>query len=292
MINVNELKKLEPETVLLKLGLQSKKIGNNIFTSIRNEKTPSVSIHNVNGQWLFKDFGDNDKGGSWIDLAMKVLGCDYVTAIKLLSGNNNFSFSRPNLSRFTRKEAATKEKSSITLNSVSDVISDKNLIDYLCSRKILNIPSWLLQISYTVITKKDDKTHTYQNLAIGVKNNKGGYAVRNNNFKGNIGLTAYSLISNYCNKCGVLEGMFDTLSYMQLAKFKTDIICLNSTKNLNSEVLNILQQYRTVYICLDNDETGKSTTKTIKSYLTKTKAVNISNRYIGYKDLNEYLIGS
>ena len=285
MIDVNAIKRIDPEIVLSKLGLSYKKVGGNIFTSIRDEKTPSVSIHNKNGQWLYKDFGDGS-GGSWIDLTMKVLNVDYKSAIQILS--SDYSISAPSFSRpaFEKKDIATKRKNSMTINAVKDQIDDKRLIEYLKSRNITIIPSWLKQINYTV-TKNDKE---YINNALAIKNSKDGYALRSEKFKGNIGASGYSFFkgANPDKNLIIVEGMFDALSVNQINR-NVDILCLNSVENLNDKVVQAIKNknYKKVLIGLDNDEAGKKAVLKLKS-LDNTFEIKLKD----CKDINDCLVKS
>lgn len=285
MIDVNVIKRIDPEIVLSKLGLSYKRIGGNIFTSVRDEKTPSVSIHNKNGQWLYKDFGDGS-GGSWIDLAMKVFNIDYKSVIQILS--SDYSISVPSFSRpaFEKKDHVTKRKNSMTINAVEDQINDKRLIEYLKSRKITLIPSWLKQINYTV-TKNDKE---YINNALAIKNSKDGYALRSEKFKGNIGSSGYSFFkgANPGKNLIIVEGMFDALSANQINS-NIDILCLNSVENLNDKIIQAIKNknYKKVLIGLDNDEAGK---KAVLKLKTLNNSIEIKLK--DCKDINDCLIKS
>jgi 5S rRNA maturation endonuclease (ribonuclease M5) len=187
----------------------------------------------------------------------------------------NFSFGRQE-----------KKSNSIKISSISDV-TDKDLIDYLHSRAIPFMPDWLKQVDYTVI--KDNKT--YLNSAVGIKNSAGGYAVRNQKIKMNIGKSAYSLFAKDSKKelVFVAEGMFDGLSIAEKMKNNRlyDLIILNSTNNLNSEVIKILSGYKNIILVLDNDVSGKEAQNEISR---QVKNVNIHKLTFKAKDLNEAFV--
>jgi 5S rRNA maturation endonuclease (ribonuclease M5) len=291
MINVNSLKTLPPEAVLPALSLEYKHVGGNIFTQARDERTASLSIHQAGGVWLWKDFGGADKGGSWIDLVMFVRQCSYIESIKFLNrlSGQDFSFSRP-YPTLKNQEQATKKKNptvEIKLISVISGITDISLLGYLNSRRILSFPEWLMEITYLV--KKDGKE--YANKAVGIKNEKGGYAVRNSRVKMNIGPTAFSYIKNSGTQILITEGLFDALTFNQINDLKstaTDIIILNSTNNLSEKVFEILAGYEKIICALDNDAVGKETAGKIIGRLKEKNIQDVSEMYSEFKDINEF----
>ena len=80
----------------------------------------------------------------------------------------------------------------------------------------------------------------------------------------------------------------DMLSFATLCGgVKHNYIVLNSIVNKEAalEVLKTLQNQ--VYLCLDNDEGGESTTRWLLDALPS--AIDIRNRFAPYKDVNDYL---
>ncbi|MHB1680717.1 MAG: toprim domain-containing protein [bacterium] len=289
MINTEELKKIEPEVILNLLSIPYRRTGNRIMAeaTFRAENTASISIQHKEGKYLWKDFG-GEIGGSWIDLVMLVRNCDYLSAIKFLNyingGQETVSSGQINIDK---QDGKTKKGSEINIISVEDKITDKNLIWYLRSRAIKSIPEWLLQINYEVI--KNGKK--YNNSALCVKNEKGGYALRNQRIKMNIGPASYSLIKNAKtnNKIIATEGMFDCLSIYQYLDndLKVDILILNSTENLNKSAIAILNNYKNIVLVLDNDEGGKKVSSKVKESLKGKTVKDNSYIYKDYKDFNE-----
>ena len=288
MIDTEKLKAIDPEIILNVLGIPYKQVGARIMASAtyREEQTPSISIQEKNGRWLWTDFGTGE-GGSWIDLAMLVNNCDYVEAIKFL---NNIENAEVNMDTREKKifsfDRQEKKSNSVTITSISDV-TDRALINYLNSRAISFMPDWLKQINYSVV--KDNKT--YLNSAVCIKNSAGGYAIRNIKIKMNIGKSAYSLFAKDSKKelVFVAEGMFDGLSIAEKMKNNRlyDLIILNSTNNLNSEVIKILSGYKNIILVLDNDVSGKEAQNEISR---QVKNVNIHKLTFKAKDLNEAFV--
>lgn len=287
MIDTEKLKTIEAETVLNMLGLPYEKTGDRLMAlaSYRDENTASISIQKRNGKWLWKDFGSG-KGGSWIDLIMSVLSLNYIDAINFLNNIENAEIynDKKNFSFGSQKEKEFK-LNCIEITAVTE-IKDFELIDYLHSRAISFIPDWLKQVNYSVI--KNNKA--YLNSAIGIQNSSGGYALRNKKIKMNIGKSAYSLFSKDSQKqlVFVVEGMFDGLTVAEKMKDRLyDLIILNSVKNLNGFVLEILSNYKNIILALDNDESGKEAENKI---ISQIKSVPIYKLNFKAKDLNAALI--
>ncbi len=289
MIDTEKLKTIEAETVLNALGLPYKKTGDRLMAlaAYRDENTESISIQKRDEKWLWKDFGD-ETGGSWIDLVMAVLNLNYIDAIKFLNEIENAEINndsyKKNFSFGGQKEKEFKP-AAVEITAVTE-IKNFELIDYLHLRAVYFIPDWLKQINYSVI--KNNKT--YLNSALGIKNSAGGYALRNEKIKMNIGKSAYSLFSKDPKKklIFVVEGMFDGLTVAEKMKDRLyDLIILNSVKNLNGFVLEILSNYKNIILALDNDEGGKEAQNRIIRHI---KSVPINKLTFKAKDLNEALI--
>lgn len=287
MMDTEKLKAIDAEVVLNTLGLNYKNIGDRIMASAiyRDEKTASISIQEHAGRWLWKDFGSG-QGGSWIDLVMVVNNLNYLDAIKFLSNienaeiKENFSFGRQEKKEFKPNGIE------IEITGIDTEITDKDLINYLHSRAISFMPDWLKQINYSVV--KNNKA--YLNSAVGIKNSAGGYAIRNPKIKMNIGKSAYSLFAKDSKKelVFVAEGMFDGLIIAEKMRNRLyDLIILNSVKNLNNKVIEILSSYKNIVLALDNDTSGKETKNKI---IRQIKNIPIHKLTFKAKDLNEAFV--
>ena len=137
--------------------------------------------------------------------------------------------------------------------------------------------------------------------AIAFANRSGGFEIRNPYFKGCLGGKDITIVrhdkSGMQDRCCVLEGFMDFLSYMTLLKKGSKEVCreepcdfvvLNSVHNLKKCLLR-LDCYRFIHCYLDNDMAGKKTAETI-SGLYGERVTDESVRYAGYKDLNDYLL--
>jgi hypothetical protein len=98
-------------------------------------------------------------------------------------------------------------------------------------------------------------------------------------------------------QCCVSEGFFDMLSYATIEIWMPDSgICIGQPCDyyvLNGvgevkQLIPFLKEYDSVHCYLDNDDAGKTATRSIvRAY--PNKAVDESHRYRGYNDLNDFL---
>lgn len=292
MIDSEKLKTIPPEILLPILGISHRTVGNRIMATAvyRDERTASISVQEKGGRYLWFDFGDDRKKGSWIDLVMAVKGFNYIEALKFLNKIENAEIpAYKNKDNNTEKKQ--NRKNEIKIISVGN-ITDAGLIKYLNSRVIKSVPDWLLQINYEVIVIKTNKK--YLNSALCIKNIKGGYAIRNPRFKMFIGPAAFTYINNNAEIIVVVEGFFNALSLYEMYEIKNksfDILILNSTNNLNDNAIDILKTYRNVVLALDPDNAGAEAENKIinKLKLTGTETGIFKLKFQG-RDLNDELI--
>ena len=121
-------------------------------------------------------------------------------------------------------------------------------------------------------------------------NDKGGYELRSSRYKG--GTSPKGITTHFDRENAsvvVFEGFFDMLSFATLCGgVKHNYVVLNSTVNKETalEIFKSLQNQ--VYLCLDNDEGGDTTTRWLLDALPSAK--DIRNRFAPAKDVNEYLM--
>jgi hypothetical protein len=91
--------------------------------------------------------------------------------------------------------------------------------------------------------------------------------------------------------CLAFEGFWDFLSYLTIQKTdktRYDVAILNSVANIK-KVLPFLKEHKNIYAFLDNDESGRKAFQKIKSPCLSVDDMSV--KYAGYKDLNDYLCG-
>lgn len=277
-MNVKQAKEIPVEKVLERMGYLPQKISGYdlwFLSPFTTEKTPSFKINQRINRWYCHSSGF---GGNTLDFVVKKSGCSISEALTYLKDFDVFFSFHQQENNF---EITEEKKYSIT--SVSKIKSYA-LIEYLSHRRIRNseVIYKLSQVNYEINGKSF--------YAIGFKNDRGGWEIRNKYVKICLNQKDITLIKNNSNKLLVFEGFFDYLSHIQFfdeLKNDSDYLILNSISLLKKSE-SIFLNYTEIDLYLDNDLKGKETTLDL---LTKYKNVNDkSDLYAGHKDLNEFLM--
>ena len=251
-MNVKQAKEIPVEKVLERMGFLPQKISGNdlwFLSKKKKKKTPSFKINHRINRWYCHSSGF---GGNTLDFVLKKSGCSISEALTYLKDFDVFFSFHQQENNF---EITEEKKYSIT--SVSKIKSYA-LIEYLNHRRIRNseVINKLSQVNYEINGK------FY--YAIGFKNDKGGWEVRNKYVKLCLNQKDISLIKN-----------------------DSDYLILNSLSLLKKSE-SIFLNYPEIELYLDNDLKGKETTSDL---LTQYKnAKDKSDLYSNHKDLNEFLM--
>jgi len=276
-MNTFQAKKIQIINYLQENNISPQRVSKNkafYKSPFRKENEASFKVDtNLN---LWYDYGLG-KGGNIIDLCMLIKKTDVKGALKELSTvkYNGFSFFN------SKKEPGTPV---IKINHVQD-IQNKALIQYLETRKIpMKLAKIYLKEVYYKLKNK-------QFFALAFENDKGGFELRNKYFKGAASPKYYTTIKGTENKhLNIFEGVYDFLSALAFYKTvrpKNTSIILNSTANKN-DVLNELSKFNSIFLFLDNDNTGTKVAKLFSE--NHKKAINKSNSiYPDYKDFNDFI---
>ena len=240
------------------------------------ERTPSMKVSDNN---LRVDFGNNNEGGTLIDLILKLN--PLYTVKQIISDYNNgiFSFQQPvaNISREIKKGTRDQIRKIQTLQNPA-------LIEYLKDRRLnINLCKKYCAEIYYVVNHKNYFGVCFENLS-------SGYEVRNKYAKVCLGKKDITRIENGFNSCVVFESWSDFIAFLTLypqAESSNDFIILNSTMML-PRISDQLCKYRTVFSALVNDESGMRATDAIQEKYPE-KAVPLNHLYLNFKDVNEYL---
>ncbi len=242
------------------------------LSPLRSETQASFNVSLLKNVWY--DFGIG-KGGSTIDLIMELKSCSVKEALEFLKEDmGSFSFSPP------QNDLLTKAKLLIT---GIEPLQHPALLRYLYARKIP------VKISRKYCSQVNYQYKGKPFFAIGLKNHKGGWELRNKYYKNSSSPKTYSFLERDSKQLIVTEGMFDFLSLATIDELLvacSDVIILNSLAFIQ-QIETILQNYERVLLFLDNDAAGEKSTHNLTSRYTHIE--NCSNLYKGYVDLNEKL---
>lgn len=275
-LNCAKAKQLSIISVLAKEGIQPIRENGNSATYLsvlRNENTASMKVDKQLNLWI--DFGSG-KGGNLIDLIMTWKNLSVSEVLRYLD-DNSFSFHQP-----PNNNAVINNKTII--KKVID-IKHFGLIQYLEKRGIpINIArEYCKEIHFDITCKS--------NSSIGIKNDSGGWELRNKYFKSASSPKDITSISYGNSTVLIFEGFMDFLSHRVIFPNQTnsDFIICNSTA-LIKKLADKLEKYNNVEIWLDNDNSGKKASEYIKSI--HSDVTDKSSFYSEKKDLNEWLISN
>ena len=250
---------------------------------LREETHPSFKVDTQKNLWI--DYAEG-KGGSIIDLCMRLEGCTLSEAIRHLGQNapdkgtycfrNNFT-----QNNFQPTIAANRAR---RLIEISDTLPPY-LQEYLRKERCIDLEKaapFLKSINYEV------RGQRYQ--AIGFANLSGGYELRDNHsFKGTIAPKDITpIFTDRAEPVCIFEGFMDFLSFLSM---KEEIInrCLvmNSVSNV-ARTAHYLNDHNLTHIraFLDNDDAGR---RTVQEFVRAGfKVEDMSVYYRNLKDLKEF----
>ena len=230
-------------------------------------------------------------GGNLIDFGILYHRCPVKELLnKLGSEKRGISSFHPQPQVEIKETQKEEQKIRIT---DSREIKDPGLREYLGERKIPLI------IANRYCSEVEFELYGKRYLAIGFKNNSGGYELRSSYFKGSSSPKDITSIKHGGEKLSVFEGFFDFLSFQvqqlshknlirDLPKLQGDYLILNSISFFEKS-RQLMEIYFRIQLFLDRDERGIDCTRS--ALLWSEKFVDGSLRYSEFKDLNESLIG-
>lgn len=254
---------------------------------LREETHPSFKVDTEKNLWI--DYAEG-KGGSIIDLCMRLESCTLSEAVHILGRNapddTAHSPQRERVQDTSKQESIRQAAASGArrLTSISDTLPP-NLQKYLTEDRCINIEKampFLRCISYEV------RGLHYQ--AIGFANQSGGYELRDNGiFKGTIAPKDITpIFTDRADPVYIFEGFMDFLSFLSMKEeFTNHCLVMNSVSNVARSIryLNERQVF-SIRTFFDNDEAGRRTTEDLVK--AGFKVEDMSVHYRSFKDLNEY----
>ena len=252
---------------------------------LRDEAHPSFKVDIQKNLWI--DYAEG-RGGSIIDLCMRLEGCTLSEAIRRLgqtaSDDEAYSHSRKESHAGFIQTATRQANGTRRLIEVSDTLPP-HLQKYLTKERCIDLEKampFLKCISYEV------RRQRYQ--AIGFANLSGGYELRDNKtFKGTIAPKDITpIFTDRAEPVCIFEGFMDFLSFLSM---KEEIInrCLvmNSVSNVARAIRYLNDRHLThIRAFLDNDEAGRRATNDF--IRAGFKVEDMSVYYRNFKDINEY----
>jgi len=250
---------------------------------LREETHPSFKVDTEKNLWI--DYGEG-RGGSIIDLCMRMEGCTLSEAIRRLgqnaSDNGTYSFLNGFAPNNTQPVMAVN--GARRLIEISDTLPP-HFQEYLTKVRCINLEKampFLKCISYEV------RSRLYQ--AIGFANLSGGYELRDDKtFKGTIAPKDITpIFTDRAEPVCIFEGFMDFLSFLSMKEEITNhCLVMNSVSNVARTIRYLNDRHLThIRAFLDNDEAGRRTVQDFIKAGFHVEDMNI--HYKDFKDLNEY----
>jgi hypothetical protein len=284
-MTVQAAKKLSLEAVLAHFGhypVDIRKNGDDLWylSPFRKEQVPSFHISASRNIWY--DF--EGRGGNLLDFVMHYKACDLRSALAYLSQY----FKHVNFGTPVKKIPPPKPiNPGLELVKVRS-LQHPSLLKYLEERRIN--PDLANTFLKEIYFRKSEHNKTY--FALGFRNGRGGYELRNTYFKGVVGQKGITLLGGKDKSTiQVYEGFMDFLSYLSYEGLNTPpahVLILNSLSHLPLAIELIRgSNYQFVETFLDNDEAGAIATQELLTAFPQRNA----KRGSGYShlDIEAYL---
>ena len=254
---------------------------------LREEMHPSFKVDTEKNLWI--DYAEG-KGGSIIDLYMRLEGCTLSEAIRHLGRN------APDDTAYSPQRECVHDTSKLgsirqaVANGARRLIGISNTLPlhlqkYLTEERCINIEKsmpFLRCICYEV------RGLHYQ--ATGFANQSGGYELRDNgSFKGTIAPKDITpIFADRAEPVCIFEGFMDFLSFLSMKEEVTSAcLVMNSVSNVAKAIRYLNDRHLTnVRVFLDNDDAGRMATNDF--IRAGFKVEDMSVHYGNFKDLNEY----
>ena len=250
---------------------------------LREETHPSFKVDTEKNLWI--DYGEG-RGGSIIDLCMRMEGCTLSEAIRHLGQNapDNGTYSSRNGFAPNNTQPVMAVNGARRLIEISDTLPP-HFQEYLTKVRCINLEKampFLKCISYEI------RGRHYQ--AIGFANLSGGYELRDNKtFKGTIAPKDITpIFTDRAELVCIFEGFMGFLSFLSMKEEITNhCLVMNSVSNV-AKAIRYLNDRHLTHICalLDNDDAGR---RAIQEFARAGFQVEDMSRYYkDFKDLNDF----
>ena len=252
---------------------------------LREETQPSFKVNTEKNLWI--DYGEG-RGGSIIDLCMRMEGCTLSEAIRRLGQNASldaaYGLSKEKSDIDTSPVTPWQPSGARRLIEISDTLPPY-FQEYLTKERCIDLEKatpFLKCISYEV------RGRYYQ--AIGFANLSGGYELRDDKtFKGTIAPKDITpIFTDRAEPVCIFEGFMDFLSFLSMKEEITNhCLVMNSVSNVARTIRYLNDRHLThIRAFLDNDEAGRRAVQDFIKAGFHVEDMNI--HYQDFKDLNEY----
>ena len=252
---------------------------------LREETHPSFKVDIEKNLWI--DYGEG-RGGSIIDLCMRMEGCTLSEAIRRLGQDASldaaYGLSKEKSDIDTSPVTPWQPSGARKLIEVSDTLLS-HLEAYLADKRCIDLNRarpFLKCICYEVRGRR------YQ--AIGFANLSGGYELRDDKtFKGTIAPKDITpIFTDRAEPVCIFEGFMDFLSFLSMKEEITNhCLVMNSVSNVARTIRYLNDRHLThIRAFLDNDEAGRRAVQDFIKAGFHVEDMNI--HFQDFKDLNDF----
>ena len=250
---------------------------------LRAETHPSFKVDTEKNLWI--DYGEG-RGGSIIDLCMRMEGCTLSEAIRRLGQNAPVNDTYSFLNDFVPNNSQPM----MAINGARRLIEISDTLppyfqEYLMKERCIDLEKatpFLKCISYEV------RGRHYQ--AIGFANLSGGYELRDDKtFKGTIAPKDITpIFTDRAEPVCIFEGFMDFLSFLSMKEEITNhCLVMNSVSNVARTIRYLNDRHLThIRAFLDNDEAGRRAVQDFIKAGFHVEDMNI--HFQDFKDLNDF----
>jgi hypothetical protein len=236
----------------------------------RQEIHASFKVSKLKNLWFDHGAG---YGGNVLDLVVRFYDCRILDALDFLSDiPTSFSFHPQPFVPPSNTSLIVKSVNPIWHYGLKRYLNERNV-------KLETAKKYCKEVHYSC------KGNHY--FGIGLRNDSGGWELRNRYFKSASSPKDFTFLFNGCRQLVVTEGMFDFLSVTNFCHDNKSFLILNSLSFIKS-AMRYIEFFKDVELYLDNDTAGKEATKWL---LQNHEYCNDrSYFYKEYKDINEMYI--
>ena len=247
---------------------------------LREETHPSFKVDTQKNLWI--DYAEG-RGGSIIDLCMRLEGCTLSEAIRRLGQNASDNGTYSSLNDFVpnNSQPVMAANGARRLIEISDTLAP-HFQEYLTKVRCINLEK---ATPFLKCISSEVKGRHYQ--AIGFANQSGGYELRDNqSFKGTVAPKDITpIFTDRAEPVCIFEGFMDFLSFLSMKeKIINHCLVMNSVSNVARTVRYLNDRHLThIRAFLDNDDAGR---RTVQEFVRAGfKVEDMSQHYKDFKDL-------
>lgn len=296
-MNIEQAKSIPLAQILDILGCKPTQEKNNeAWYCFRDEKTASFKVNITRNVWYDHGVGRGGDAISLVRYHLELSG-ENSTVSDALRWLTNMTGQAPKIMPVVPQEEAKQEPEprKYFVQSFSAIKHDL-LVEYLETR---GIPLSIAQRYMKEVKIVNRETKKYFK-ALGMRNEDGGWEVRNKFFKGSIGKKGITVIRGSdpnSNEFHVFEAGFDFMSAIIQQEdgqhFKGDAYISHSVSILPkvTPYIKDYERYRIGYSWMDNDEAGKKATISLDDFFkTQNQLLHEpkNDLYLPYKDVNAW----